>query len=145
MPSWFAAVNKQKTSLTTNQAGHSHTRRRWRSSVRNSYSGKALSFWLEFIAIKPVKTFFVYKCKFSLSLSLLYLVDLFINKLKTKFDNLFYRMILNTKRIHNSFEEISPQELDKFLQKFFVGEKKRRQRPFGHCAPKLWEGDNRGT
>ena len=36
-----------------------------------------------------------------LSLSLLYLVDLFINKLKTKFNNLFYRMILNTKRIHN--------------------------------------------
>ena len=29
--------------------------------------------------------FFVYKCKLSLSLALLYLVDLFINKLKTKF------------------------------------------------------------
>ena len=37
------------------------------------------------------------------SLALLYLVDLFINKLKTKFNNLFYRMILNTKRIQNSF------------------------------------------
>ena len=36
-----------------------------------------------------------------LSPALLYLVDLFINKLKTKFNNLFYRMILNTKRIHN--------------------------------------------
>ena len=36
-------------------------------------------------------------------LALLYLVDLFINKLKTKFNNLFYRTILNTKRIHNSF------------------------------------------
>ena len=47
-------------------------------------------------------------------------------------------MILNTKRIHNSFEEISPQELDKCLQKFIVGKKKRRQRPFGHCAPKLY-------
>ena len=30
-------------------------------------------------------------------------IDLFMNKLKTKFNNLFYRMILNTKRIHNSF------------------------------------------
>ena len=31
----------------------------------------------------------------------LYFVDLFINKLKTKFNNLFYRMILNTKRKGN--------------------------------------------
>ena len=55
------------------------------------------------LLIKPVKKFFVYKCKLRLSLALPYLVDLFINKLKTKFNNLFYRMILNTKRIHNSF------------------------------------------
>ena len=55
------------------------------------------------VSIKPVKKVFVYKYKLSLSLALLYLVDLFINKLKTKFNNLFYRMILNTKRIHNSF------------------------------------------
>ena len=41
--------------------------------------------------MKPVKKFFVYKRKLSLSLVLLYLVDLFINKLKTKFKNLFYR------------------------------------------------------
>ena len=41
------------------------------------------------LSIKPVKKFFVYKCKLSLSLALLYLVDLFINKLKTKFNNLF--------------------------------------------------------
>ena len=42
--------------------------------------------------------------KSAVSLALLYLVDLFISKLKTKFNNLFlYRMILNTKRIHNSF------------------------------------------
>ena len=50
-----------------------------------------------------MKKFFVYKRKLSLSHALLYLVDLFINKLKTKFNNLFYRMILNTKRIHNSY------------------------------------------
>ena len=53
------------------------------------------------LSIKPVQKFFVYKCK--LSLALLYLVDLFINKLKTKFNNLFYRMILNTTRIHNYY------------------------------------------
>ena len=41
------------------------------------------------LSIKAVKNFFVYKCKLSLSLALLYLVDLFINKLKTKFNNLF--------------------------------------------------------
>ena len=65
-------------------------------------TGKALSFWLEFID-KTGEKFVVYKCKLSLILALLYLVALFINKLKTKFNNPFYRMILNTKRIHNSF------------------------------------------
>ena len=73
-----------------------------------------------------MKKFFVYKCKLSLSLALLYLVDLFINKLKTKFNNLFYRMILNAKRIHSSFnfKEISPQELNKCLQKFYFRQEK---------------------
>ena len=65
-------------------------------------TGKALFFDVH-LSIKPVKKFFVHKCKLSLSLALLYLVDLFINKLKTKFNNLFYTMILNTKRILNSF------------------------------------------
>ena len=64
-------------------------------------SVKASFFLLEFID-ETVKKFFVYKCKLSLSLALLYLVDLFINKLKT-INNLFYRIILNTNRIHNSF------------------------------------------
>ena len=36
-----------------------------------------------------MKKFFVYKCKLSLGLALLYLVDLFINKLKTKSNDLF--------------------------------------------------------
>ena len=36
------------------------------------------------------------------------------------------------------FEEISLQELNKCLQKFFfVGKKNRRPLPLGHCAPKL--------
>ena len=41
--------------------------------------------------MKLVKKFFVYKCKLSLSLSLPHLVDLFINKLKTRFKNLFLK------------------------------------------------------
>ena len=57
-----------------------------------------------------MKKFFVYKCKLSVSLALLNLVDLFINKLKTKFHNLFYRMILNTKRIFNSFLKKLPRK-----------------------------------
>ena len=59
--------------------------------------------------MKPVKKVFVYKCKFSLSVALLYLVHLVTNKLKTKFNNLFYRMILNTiqEEFTTPFEEIS--------------------------------------
>ena len=51
-------------------------------------TGKALSFDSN-LSIKPGEKFFVYKCKLSSSLALLDLVDLFINKLKTKFKNLF--------------------------------------------------------
>ena len=51
-------------------------------------TGKALSFWLEFID-KTGEKFFVYKCKLSFKSALLYLHDLFINKLKTKCNNLF--------------------------------------------------------
>ena len=35
--------------------------------------------------MKQVKKFFVYKCNLSLSLAFLYLADMFINNLKTKF------------------------------------------------------------
>ena len=37
-------------------------------------------------------------------------------------------MILNTKRIHTSFEEISPQELNKRLQKFYLSARKSDDR-----------------
>ena len=94
-------------------------------------TGKALSFWFE-LSIKSVKKFFVYKCKLSLSLALLYLVDFFINKLKTKFNNLYYRIIFNPNRIHNSFEETSPQELNKPLQKFYLSLRKSDDR--GQCG-----------
>ena len=88
--------------------------------------------------MKPVKRFFVYKCKLSLSLALLYLADMFINKLKTKFNSLFYGMILNTKRIFNSFRRNFPAIAKQMPSKvLFVGKKTRRSQPFGHCAPEL--------
>ena len=70
-------------------------------------TGQALSVWFEFID-ETVKTFFVFKRKLSLSLTSLYLAYMFINKLTTKFNSLFYRMILNTKRIYNSFRRNFP-------------------------------------
>ena len=44
-------------------------------------TSKALSFDLN-LSMKPVKKFFVYKCKLSSNLTLLHLVGLLINKLK---------------------------------------------------------------
>ena len=71
-------------------------------------------------------------------LELFYLVDLFVNKLKTKFNNLFYRMILNTKRIQNSFtRNFRARDKQMPSKVLFVSKRKRRPRPFGHCAPKL--------
>ena len=67
-------------------------------------TGKA--FWLFDLnlSIKPGEKVFCLQMQIKLiSLALQYLVDLFITKLKTKVSNLFYRIILNTKRIHNSF------------------------------------------
>ena len=97
MPSRFAAVtNKEISQLIKQAVPEIHEEGDEVEQVKLCLFDLNLS-------IKPVKKFFVYKCKLSLSLALLYLVDLFINKLKTKFNNLFYRMILNTKRIHNSF------------------------------------------
>ena len=63
--------------------------------------------------MKPVK-----------SLALIYLADIFINKIKTKF-NRFLQKVSNTKRTHNSFEEVSPQWLNKIgLQKFYLSARK---------------------
>ena len=50
-------------------------------------TGKALSVWLEFIDETGNKVFFVYKCR--LSYALLYLADMFTNKLKTRFNSNF--------------------------------------------------------
>ena len=74
--------------------------------------------------MKPVKKVFVYKCKFSLSVALLYLVHLVTNKLKTKFNNLFYRMILNTRRIHNSFWGNFPVRAKQMPSKVYLSVRK---------------------
>ena len=108
--------NKQRN-FTNNQASCS------RNSVWKFWQVKLCLFDLN-LSMKPVKKFFVYKCKLSLSLALLFLVDLFINKLKTRFNNHFYRIILNTKKFTTPFEEISPQELNKCLQKFYFSARK---------------------
>ena len=74
----------------------------------------------------------------NLNLALLYLVDLFINNLKTKFNNLFYRIILNTNRIHNSFWRNFPARAKQTPSKvLFVAKKKRRPRPLGHRVSKI--------
>ena len=128
--------NKQRNSTTKHVSCYRNTRR-WRSSGWKFQQVKLCLFDLN-LSIKPAKTFFVYKCKFCCSLALLYLVYLFISKLKTKFNNLFYRMILNTKRIHNSFWRNFPARAKQMPSKvLFVGKKKRRPRQFSHCAPKL--------
>ena len=51
-------------------------------------TGKALSLWLKFSDKTGEKVFCLQK-QIKLSLALLYLADLFINKLKAKFYNLF--------------------------------------------------------
>ena len=137
MPSRFAAcLNKERKFINNQGICSRNTRKRWRSSVWKFYQVKLCLFDLD-LTMEPVKKFFVYKCKLkNLSLALHYLVVLFVNKLKTKFKNLFYRMILNTKRIHNSFWRSFPTRAKQMVSKvLFVGKKKRR--PRRHCAPKL--------
>ena len=92
-------------------------------------TGKALSAWLEFIDETDEKVFCL-QYKLSVSLALLYSAELFINKLKTKFNSFFYRMVLNTKRIHNSFWQNFPERAQQLPSRdLFVGKK-----TLGHCA-----------
>ena len=44
-------------------------------------------------------------------------------------------MTLNTKKFTTPFEEISPQELNKYLQKFYLSARKSDDR--GHFCPQL--------
>ena len=83
MPSRFAAVtNKEISQLIKQAVPEIHEEGDEVEQVKLCLFDLNLS-------IKPVKKFFVYKCKLSLSLALLYLAHLFINKLKSKFNNLF--------------------------------------------------------
>ena len=85
--------------------------------------------------MKLVKTFFVYKC--ILSLALLYLADMFTNKLKTRLTFFFLQNGSKYKENSQPFEEISPEELNKCLQQLYLSVRKRDGRRFGHYAPKL--------
>ena len=69
-------------------------------------TGKALSFWHEFID-KTGEKVFCLQMQIKFKSCLLYLVELFINKLKTKFNNLF---------LQNDFKYEKNSQL--FLKKF---------------------------
>ena len=69
--------------------------------------------------MKPVKKFSVYKCKLSLSLALPYLAELVI---------VFFFISqngFNTRGFTTLSDEISPKELNKCLQKFYLSARKR--------------------
>ena len=92
-------------------------------------TGKALSVWHEFIDETGEKAF-VYKCK--LSLALLCLAYMLINKLKVNLI-LFYWIVFNTKRIHNSFWRNLLERAKQMPSKLvFVGKKMRR--PFDRSS-----------
>ena len=85
-----------------------------------------------------MKKSFVYKCKLSLSLALFYLVDLFINELKTKFNNLFYRLILNTKRVHNSFWRNFPARSEQTPSKVLFVQGSKLKKSSGRLLATNW-------
>ena len=92
----------------------------------------ALSFLFQFIDKTGEKVFCV-QMQIELMSCVTFLVDLFINKLKTKFNNPFYRMVFNRKRINNSFLKNVPARAKQMPSKvLFVGKKKLRPQPFGH-------------
>ena len=88
MPFRFAAVTNKESSQLIKQAVPEIHEEGDKVRFGNFKQVKLCLFDLN-LSIKAVKNFLVYKCKLNLSLALLYLVDLFINKLKTKFNNLF--------------------------------------------------------
>ena len=86
--------------------------------------------------MKPVIKFFAYKCKLSLSLASLYLIDLFIiiNKLKTKFKSFlqnYFKYKKNSQLLLKKFPARAKQMPSKVL---FVSKKKATAAAFcfGH-------------
>ena len=81
MVSWFAAVtNKEISQIISNKLFPKYTK--VMKVGLEVLTGKTFSVWLEFVDETGEKVF-VYKYK--LSLALIYLADMFINKLKTKY------------------------------------------------------------
>ena len=59
---------------------------------------------------------------------------MFINKLKTRFNSLFFtEWFQMQKEVITLFEEISPQELNKCLQKFYLSARKHDGRSVTVC------------
>ena len=98
--------------------------------------GKALSFYLN-LSMKPVIKFFAYKCKLSLSLASLYLIDLFINKLKTKFKSFlqnYFKYKKNSQLLLKKFPARAKQMPSKVL---FVSKKKATAAAFWSLSAKI--------
>ena len=85
MASRFAAVTNKEISQITKQAVPEISE--GDEFCLEVLTGNLCLFDLN-LSMKPVKNVFVYKCKCS-SLALLYVAELFINKLKTKFNSFF--------------------------------------------------------
>ena len=80
------------------------------------------------LLMKPMKNFFVYKCK--LSLALLYLADMFVFNLNTKFNSFFTEWLqIKKPRIHNSFWRNFPTIAKQMPSKVLFVSKKTRQPP----------------
>ena len=83
-PQFAAVTNKENSQIIKQAVPEIHEEG---DEIRfGILTGKALSVWLEFID-ETGKNVFVCKCK--LSLALLYFVDMFTNKLKTRFNGIF--------------------------------------------------------
>ena len=79
-------------------------------------TGKDLSFWLEFID-KTGENVFCLQIQIKLKSCVTLFSWLVHNKLKTKFNNLFHSMVLNTKKIHNSFRRNFPTRAKQMQEK----------------------------
>ena len=117
MPSRFAdVINKEISQLIKQTVPQIHEEG---GEVRFG-SFKALSFWLQFINKTGEKVFCL-----QIQIKVKSCVTLFSwlvhNKLLTKFNNLFYRMILNTKRIQNSFRRNFPARAKQMQEKATAG------------------------
>ena len=96
----FAAVTNKEISQIIKQAVPKIHEEGDQNSVWNFKQVRLCLFDLNLSMKTEKRNVFVCKCK--LSPALLYLADMFTNKLKTTL-NVFYRIVLNIKRIHNSF------------------------------------------